>query len=111
MSVVLVALPLALAAAPVLPGPPWVAGTWLLPAFACVTLTLALSTWVTVQHAAVAISVGWVGAVVLVAGPGPSHAVLVLSAPVLPVYVVIAVVATATFWLRSDRLSLLGRIS
>ena len=35
MSVVLVALPLALVAAPVLPGPPWVAGAWLLPAFAC----------------------------------------------------------------------------
>ena len=35
VSVVVVALPLALAAAPLLPGPPWVAVAWLLPGLAC----------------------------------------------------------------------------
>ena len=111
LSVVLVALPLALLAAPVLPGPPWVLGAWLLPALACVAVTLALSTWVPVQHAAGATSLGWVGAVALVAGPGPGHAVAVLSAPILPLYLAIALAASITFWMRSDRLSLLRRTS
>jgi hypothetical protein len=108
-SVVLVALPLALIAAPVLPGPPWVAAAWLLPACACAALTLALSTWIPVQQAAGAISLVWVGAVVVVAGPGPGQAVLVLSAPVLPLYLAIALVASVVFWMRSDQLSFLGR--
>ena len=63
VSVVVVALPLAFVAAPVLPGPPWVAGAWLLPAFACAAFTLALSTWISVQHAAGATALGWVAAV------------------------------------------------
>ncbi len=111
LSVLLVALPLALVAAPVLPGPPWVAAAWLLPACACAALTLALSTWIPVQHAAGSISLVWVGAVVVVAGPGPGQAVLVLSAPVLPLYLAVALVASVTFWVRSDRLSFLGRTS
>jgi hypothetical protein len=109
MSVVVVALPLALIAAPVLPGPPWAAGAWLLPAFACAALTLALSTWISAQNAAGVTSVGWVAAVAFVAGPGSGHAVAVLSAAVLPVYLAIAVVASVIFWMRSDQLSLLGR--
>jgi hypothetical protein len=109
ISVVVVALPLALIAAPVLPGPPWVAGAWLLPALACAALTLALSTWFSVQHAAGATSVAWVTAVAFVAGSGSGHAVGVLSAPVLPVYLAIAVVASVVFWRRSAQLSFLGR--
>lgn len=109
VSVVLVALPLAFVAAPVLPGPPWAAGAWLLPAFACAALTLALSTWMPVQYAAGAMSLGWVAAVALVAGPAPVHAVAVLSAPVLPLYLAIALVASVIFWMRSDQLSYLGR--
>jgi hypothetical protein len=109
MSVVLVALPLALVAAPVLPGPPWVAGAWLLPACACAALTLAFSTWIPVQYAAGATSLGWVGVVAVVAGPGPGQAVLVLSAPVLPLYLAIALVASVVFWMRSDQLSFLRR--
>ena len=85
------------------------AGAWLLPALACAALTLALSTWIPVPYAAGATSLGWVGAVVFVAGPGPGHAVAVLSAPVLPVYLAIALVASVAFWLRSDQLSFLGR--
>ncbi len=109
MSVVAVALPLAFIAAPVLPGPPWLAGAWLLPAFACAAFTLALSTWISVQHAAAAISAGWVGTVVIIAGSGSGHAVAVLAAPALPVYLAIGVVASVTFWMRNDQLSFLGR--
>ncbi|MET1059716.1 MAG: hypothetical protein ABWX84_08970 [Nocardioides sp.] len=109
VSVVLVALPIAFVGAAVLPGPPWVAGAWLLPALACAALTLALSTWIPVQHAAGATSLGWVGAVVFVTGPGPGQAVAVLSASVLPVYLAIALAASIAFWRRSDQLSFLGR--
>ena len=111
VSVVVVALPLAFVAAPVLPGPPWIAGAWLLPAFACAALTLALSTWISVQHAAGATSSGWVAAVLVVAGPAQGHAVAVLAAPVLPVYLALGLVAAVTFWMRSDQLSLLRRTS
>ena len=109
MSVILVALPLALVGAAILPGPPWVAGAWLLPGFACAVLTLALSTWIPGQYAAAATSLGWVGTVAFVAGPGPGHAVAVLSAPVLPLYLAIALLAAVAFWLRSDQLSFLER--
>ncbi|RYP83174.1 hypothetical protein EKO23_19780 [Nocardioides guangzhouensis] len=110
VSVVAVALPLALVAAPVLPGPPWVAGAWLLPAAACCALTLALSTWVDVGRAALGVGGVWASAVVAVAGP-LGRAVQVLDAPVLPAYLILAVAASAVFWLRCDRLSLLGRTS
>jgi hypothetical protein len=109
VSVVLVALPIAFVGAAVLPGPPWVAAAWLLPALACAALTLALSTWIPVQFAAGATSLGWVGAVIFVTGPGPGHAVAVLSAPVLPLYLAITLAASIAFWLRSDQLSFLGR--
>lgn len=109
MSVVLIALPLALVSAPVLPGPPWAAAAWLLPAFACAALTLALATWLPVQYAAGTTSLGWVGAVVVATGPGPGRAELVLSAPVLPLYLAIALVSSVVFWMRSDQLSFLRR--
>ena len=98
-------------ATPVLPGPAWVAGAWLLPAFACTAVALALSTWITVRLAAGSVSVVWVGAVAFAAGPGLGQAVLVLSAPVLPFYLALSLVASAVFWLRSDQLSVLGRTS
>ena len=107
VSVVAVALPLAFLAAPMLPGPPWVAGAWLLPAAAGCALTLALSTWVDVSRAAGGVAVTWAGAVILVAGP-VGQSVLVLAAPVLPAYLILAVAASAVFWLRNDRLSTLG---
>jgi len=70
-----------------------------------------LSTWITVRLAAGSVSVVWVGAVALAAGPGLGQAVLVLSAPVLPFYLALSLVASAVFWLRSDQLSVLGRTS
>ena len=111
LSVVVVALPLALAAAPLLPGPPWVGVAWLVPALACAALTLALSTWVTVSRAALGVSACWVAAVIIAAGPAVQDVLLVVAAPLLPAYVVVAVLATAVFWMRSDRLSYLGRNS
>ena len=95
------------------PGPPWVAVAWLVPAFACVALTLALSTWVTVsarRRRGLRV-LGRARSLVAARTRSGSRAARSLSAPVLPVYVVIAVVAAAVFWLRSDRLSLLGRNS
>ena len=108
VSVVLVALPLALVAAPVLPGPPWVAGAWLLPAFACAALTLALSTWIPVQHAAGATSLGGSPRSSLSQDPAGSRGGGALGtgpAP-LPRH---RLVASVTFWMRSDQLSFLGR--
>ena len=109
VSVVVVALPLALAAAPLLPGPPWVAVAWLAPGLACAAVTLALSTWVAVSRAAVAVSGFWVVAVIVSAGPAVHDVLLVVAAPLLPAYLVVAVLASAVFWMRSDHLSYLGR--
>ena len=112
VSVVVVALPLAFVAAPVLPGPPWIAGAWLLPAFACAAfsprpLHLDLGPARRRRHL---VGVGRRGRS-LVAGPAQGHAVAVLAAPVLPVYLAIGLVAAVTFWMRSDQLSLLRRTS
>ena len=109
VSVVVVALPLALAAGPLLPGPPWMAVAWLVPGLACVALTLAISTWVTVSRAAVAVSGCWIAAVIVAAGPAVQDVLLVVAAPLLPAYLVVAVLASTVFWIRSDRLSYLGR--
>ena len=110
VSVVVVALPLALAAGPLLPGPPWVAVAWLVPGLACAALTLALSTWVTVSRAAGAVSGCWIAGVIVAAGP-VRDVLLVVAAPLLPAYLVVTVLASAVFWMRSDRLSYLGRNS
>jgi hypothetical protein len=109
VSVVVVSLPLALAAGPLLPGPPWVAVAWLAPALACAAHTLALSTWVAVSRAAVAVSGCWVTAVIVAAGPGVRDVLVVVAAPLLPAYLVVAVLASTVFWMRSDHLSYLGR--
>jgi len=110
VSVVVVALPLALAAAPLLPGPSWVAVAWLVPGLACACVTLALATWLPVSRAAVTVSGCWIGAVIV--GAGPARDVLVVvDAPLLPAYLIVAVLASAVFWLRSDKLSVLGRNS
>ena len=109
VSVVVVALPLALAAGPLLRGPSWVAVAWLVPGLACAALTLALSTWVSVSRAAVAVSGCWIAAVIVAAGPAVEDVLLVVAAPLLAAYLVVAVLASAVFWMRSDRLSYLGR--
>ena len=110
VSVVVAALPLALAAAPLLPGPPWVTVAWLVPGLACAAVTLALTTWIPVSRAAVAVSGCWIAAVIVAAGP-VRDVLLVVAAPLLPAYLIVAVLASAVFWLRSDKLSVLGRNS
>ena len=111
VSVVVVALPLAFVAAPVLPGPPWMAGAWLLPAFACAAFTprpLHLDLGPARRRCHL-VGVGRRGRSGRRTRTG--HAVAVLAAPVLPVYLAIGLVAAVTFWMRSDRLSLLRRTS
>lgn len=89
----------------------WFAVAWLVPALACAALTLALSTWVGVTKAAVAVTATWALTAVLVAGPSRSEtATLLVSAPALTVYTTVAVIASGVFWLRCDRLSYLGRL-
>jgi hypothetical protein len=110
VAVLAVAVPVLLIAAILLPGPSWAAAAWLLPALAGTALTLALSTWFTVSRAALGVTAAWVATTVLTAGPGFHNALLVLNSRVLPLYLVVAVVGSAVFWLRLDRLSLPGRI-
>ncbi len=109
VSVLVVALPLLLLVAPLLPWPAWTAAAWLLPALACTALTLALSTWFPVSGAALGITAMWVVTTAVASGPGFRDVVLVLSTPMLSLYVVVAVVATLVFWWRLDRLATLGR--
>ncbi|MEP6649707.1 MAG: hypothetical protein ABJA74_07300 [Lapillicoccus sp.] len=52
-------LPLAAVAGLLLPGPPWLAVAWLLPAAAGVVLILAASTWVPTTRAAGVVAVAW----------------------------------------------------
>jgi hypothetical protein len=109
-AVLVVSLPVLLLVAPLLPGPPWAATAWLLPALACTALTLALSTWLTVAQAALATAALWAGTTVAAAGPAFRDVLLVLDPRMLSLYLVSAVLAALVFRLRLDRLSLPGRI-
>ncbi|MET1059229.1 MAG: hypothetical protein ABWX84_06510 [Nocardioides sp.] len=110
VTVLVVALPVLLLVAPLLPWPTWTAAAWLLPALACTALTVALSTWFPVSEAALGITALWVVVTAVAAGPGFRDVLLVLSTPMLSLYLVVAVVATIVFWVRLDRLATLGRI-
>jgi hypothetical protein len=52
-------LPLAAAAGLLLPGPPWLAVAWLLPAALGVVLILAASTWIPTTRAAAVVAIAW----------------------------------------------------
>jgi hypothetical protein len=54
---------LAGAGAALLPGAPWLAVAWLLPALALATLTLAVATYVDIVWAACGLSAAWLSAV------------------------------------------------
>lgn len=56
-------LPLAGAGAALLPGAPWLAVAWLLPALALATLTIAVATYVDIVWAACGLSAAWLSAV------------------------------------------------
>lgn len=103
------AVPVVLVAAAFLPGPAWFSAGWLLPGLACTAVTLALSTWIPVRIAAAATALAWAATCLLVSERGPGHATSLLDPSLLTLYLLIAGTASLTFWLRSDRLSLLGR--
>ena len=109
LAVLAAALPLTLIAAPMLSGPAWMAAAWLLPSAACVAIALALATWFDVARAAAGVAAGWVLAVGLLAGPGLREPLLVLAQPLLVVYAICAVVASAVVWRRCDTFSIIGR--
>ena len=110
VSVVVVALPLAFVAAPVLPGPPWVGGCLAAAGLRLRGVQPSPSPPGSRSSTPPA-PPRWGGSPrsLVVAGPAQGHAVAVLAAPVLPVYLAIGLVASVTFWMRSDRLSFLGR--
>ncbi len=111
LAVIAVVLPLTVAAGPLLPGPVWLAGAWLLPAAACVAGTLALATWFDVTRSAAGIAAGWVLLVCAVAGPGLREPLLVLAEPLLVLYLLVAVAASVVVWRRCDTFSVIGRPS
>lgn len=114
--VIATAVPLSALAGAVLPGSSWASIAWLVPSLAGVTLTLALATWWQVTHAGAGVALTWTVVSGVAAADGYRSSVgsataHLLSAGVLPVYLVIAVVAGAVLALRSDRLSHLGEFS
>jgi len=89
----------------------WTAATWLLPAVAGVTLTLAGATWVGTTRAGAAVAVGWLFVVAATsASPGTTTGpASLLAAAALPVYAAVTVAAAVVFQARSGRLALMGR--
>lgn len=67
LAVIVTTTPLLIIAALFVPGGGWVAFAWVLPSFALITITLALSTFTSPERAGVAVGVAWmVGLVVLI---------------------------------------------
>jgi hypothetical protein len=110
-AVLVTAVPVTVVAAWILPGSGWTAATWLLPSLACTTTTLALTTWFAVRRSAIAVGTVWTAVALAATGPGFHDTLLVLSTPVLPVYVAVAAAAGVVLVLRIDRFSVLGRNS
>jgi hypothetical protein len=92
-----------------LPGLDWSAAAWLLPGLALTVSSLALSTWMPPLWSASAVSVIWIGGVVLVERvSGPT--LVAFQAPVQAAFVVVGLLATLvlitrrrSFELRSER--------
>jgi hypothetical protein len=89
----------------------WSAVTWLLPALAGVTLTLAGATWVGTTRAGTAVAVGWLFLVAATTAPSGATGgtASLLAAPALWLYAAVAVTAAVIFQARSGRLALMGR--
>ena len=89
----------------------WSAVTWLLPALAGVTLTLAGATWVGTTRAGAAVAVCWLFVVAAASAPpgATGGAASLLAAETLPLYAAVAVAAAVVFQVRSGRLALMGR--
>ena len=115
-AVIATAVPLSALAGAVLPGSAWTSIAWLLPSLAGVAVTLALATWWPVAHSGVGVALVWTVVSGAAAADGyrssvGSAAAGLLSAGVLPVYLVIALVAGVVFAVRCDHLSHLGGTS
>ncbi|HET9945079.1 MAG TPA: zf-HC2 domain-containing protein [Actinomycetes bacterium] len=111
LATLLTSIPLAALGGLLLPWSDWSAATWLLPAVAGVTLTLAGATWVGTTRAGAAVAVCWLLVVAATTAPpgtttGPAT---LLTAAALPVYAAVAVTAAVVFQARSGRLALMGR--
>lgn len=98
---------LAGAAAAWLPGPPWLALAWLLPALALATLTLAFATYVDIVWSAAGLAVLWLTTSLsgLVRGHDP---LLVFQAEAQLLFLCAAIAAAAVVGLRRNTFSTLG---
>lgn len=96
-------------AAVLLPGAPWLAVAWLLPALALTVGTLALSTWLDPLYGALLLATAWLGVTAPALAPGHDPLLTVRPGAQL-VCLATLVVALATVAVRRDALSLsLGR--
>ena len=111
LATLLTSIPLAALGGLLLPWSDWSAATWLLPAVAGVTLTLAGATWVGTTRAGAAVAVAWLLVVAATsAPPGTATApASLLAAAALPVYAAVTLAAAVVFQARSGRLALMGR--
>jgi hypothetical protein len=100
---------LAGAAAALLPGTPWLAVAWLLPALALTAGALALSTWFEPLYSALALATLWIGVTAPAFAPGRDPLLVVRSGAQLACFGVL-LAAIATVAMRREALSLsLGR--
>ncbi len=111
VAVLATTMPATVAASALVPGSHVLAVAWLAPAVAAVAATLALSTWMRVTWAAIGVAVGWCVLTAVLAGPALSTPTLVLSAALLPAYVVLALASIAVLVRRGDHLAHLGGIA
>jgi hypothetical protein len=104
-AVVAVTVLLAGGAAILLPGAPWLAAAWLLPALALTAGTLALATWFDPLHSALVLTTAWLGTTAPAFAPGRDP-LLVLSAGVQLACLAVLVAALVTVAVRRDAFSL-----
>lgn len=105
----LTSLPLALAIGLLLPGSPWLAASWLLPALAFTTAVLVASTWTDPHAAATSIALGWAGA--NAAAAFRHLPLLVVAPPAQLLYLALALLAALVLLVRLRDPDVLGRIS
>jgi hypothetical protein len=108
-AVLATSLPLALAAALLLPSASWTVLSWLLPALAFTATLLAASTWIRPSVAGLGLGVAWACAVA--SATVDQDPAAVLGPALLVCYAAIGVVAAFVFRLRIRHLTLLGSLS
>ena len=86
---------------PILDERGWMAAAWLLPSLALSTAALALSTWIRVEAATLAVGAVWLATPVLVR-PEPGQLIDLIAGRAQAVALVVVVVATAVVVVRRD---------